>query len=116
MLKTISSVLGFFVLLWGCQRLGFFPIWLVWFHLIVSAVSLTLFAWDKLQAVRQKHRVAETTLLLSALVGGWPGAWLGRQLFRHKTQKKSFIQTLWGCTLLHALVLLLMLVYQLGML
>ncbi len=67
-------------------------------------------------AVKQRFRVAESTLLLSALLGGWPGAWLARGVFRHKTQKQPFIQTLWGCTLLHLLILLCAVVYQLGLL
>lgn len=34
--------------------------------------------------------VPETTLLVLGLVGGWPGAILGQQCFRHKTQKQPF--------------------------
>jgi uncharacterized membrane protein YsdA (DUF1294 family) len=34
--------------------------------------------------------VPESTLLIFGLVGGWPGAILGQQVFRHKTQKQPF--------------------------
>lgn len=32
----------------------------------------------------------KTTLLVLGLAGGWPGAILGQQCFRHKTQKQPF--------------------------
>ena len=32
----------------------------------------------------------EATLLVFGLIGGWPGAIIGQQLFRHKTQKQPF--------------------------
>jgi len=34
--------------------------------------------------------VPEFTLLLFGFAGGWIGAILGQQLFRHKTQKQPF--------------------------
>jgi uncharacterized membrane protein YsdA (DUF1294 family) len=33
---------------------------------------------------------SEATLLAFGVTGGWPGAILGQQLFRHKTQKQPF--------------------------
>ncbi|WP_251269312.1 DUF1294 domain-containing protein, partial [Enterobacter hormaechei] len=33
--------------------------------------------------------------LLYGVVGGWPGAILGQQLFRHKTQKQPFKTWFW---------------------
>ncbi|MEA1681783.1 DUF1294 domain-containing protein, partial [Salmonella enterica subsp. enterica serovar Minnesota] len=32
----------------------------------------------------------ESTLLVFGVVGVWPGAIVGQQLFRHKTQKQPF--------------------------
>jgi uncharacterized membrane protein YsdA (DUF1294 family) len=40
--------------------------------------------------VNGQRRVAEKTLLLLALVGGWPGAWLGQSLFNHKKLKSKY--------------------------
>ncbi|EKZ3013260.1 DUF1294 domain-containing protein [Salmonella enterica] len=34
--------------------------------------------------------LANVTLLVFGVVGGWPGAIVGQQLFRHKTQKQPF--------------------------
>ena len=54
----------------------------MWFLLIYGA--------DKLAARKAWRRVPETTLLVLGLAGGWPGAILGQQCFRHKTQKQPF--------------------------
>jgi uncharacterized membrane protein YsdA (DUF1294 family) len=40
-------------------------------------------------------------LHLLALLGGWPGAVLGQQLFRHKTKKVVFRLVLWLILALH---------------
>lgn len=116
MLKTLSATAAFFLTLLLLQWAGFIPKWFIWFHVVASTLSFSMFGWDKLMAIKQRRRVAESSLLLASLCGGWPGAWLARQLFRHKTLKQPFIQTLWGCTLLHLLLLVCVLVYQLGLL
>jgi uncharacterized membrane protein YsdA (DUF1294 family) len=68
----------------------------------LTLASLALYGWDKLQARRVRRRIPERTLHLFALAGGFPGAWLGRRLFRHKTQKPAFAVVLALSTLLHA--------------
>ncbi|EFR3149716.1 DUF1294 domain-containing protein, partial [Salmonella enterica] len=44
----------------------------------------------KTAARKTWRRVPESTLLVFGVVGGWPGAIVGQQLFRHKTQKQPF--------------------------
>ena len=36
------------------------------------------------------RRIAESELLLLAAIGGTPGAYLARSIFRHKTRKQPF--------------------------
>lgn len=76
-----------------------------------SIVAWALYAWDKRVAELAKllrgWRVPEFTLHLLALIGGFPGAWVGRAMFNHKTnvQRHPQILTLLiVSTLLHALV------------
>ena len=54
----------------------------MWF-LLSSLLTWLIYGADKLAA-------PETTLLVLGLAGGWPGAILGQQCFRHKTQKQPF--------------------------
>lgn len=61
----------------------------IWFAL-TSALTFMIYGADKMAARKAWRRVPEATLLICGLVGGWPGAILGQQLFRHKTQKQPF--------------------------
>ncbi len=76
-------------------------VYLLWLA-AASFITFILYGYDKLQARRSGWRIPENTLLLLALVGGFPGGWLGRWLFRHKTRKGVFLFVLIIGTLLHA--------------
>lgn len=69
----------------------------------VSLISLLLYWQDKHQARTQAWRTPEKVLHASELCGGWPGALLAQQLFRHKTRKLSYQLTCWGIIALHQL-------------
>lgn len=64
--------------------------WLMAWYGAACVVSFALHAVDKQAARRGTRRVSERSLLLTALVGGWPGAILAQQTLRHKTSKPSF--------------------------
>ncbi|MFC0168439.1 DUF1294 domain-containing protein [Pseudoduganella danionis] len=66
-----------------------------------SIVSYVLYALDKSAAIGQRRRIAERTLLLWGLCGGWPGAWLAQQTLRHKTRKLPFVLAFWFSVLLN---------------
>jgi uncharacterized membrane protein YsdA (DUF1294 family) len=64
---------------------------------IISGILLTLnlltfiiYGIDKFKAKKAKWRIPESTLLLLAVFGGSIGAWLGLQVWHHKTQHKKF--------------------------
>jgi len=56
----------------------------------VNIVAFAAYGIDKLKAKAGAWRISEATLLLLAAIGGALGAWLGMQLFRHKTQHLKF--------------------------
>ena len=58
---------------------------------IASVLAFGLYALDKRAAIRNERRVPEKTLHMVSLLGGWPGAWLGQRVFRHKTSKPAFL-------------------------
>jgi uncharacterized membrane protein YsdA (DUF1294 family)/cold shock CspA family protein len=63
---------------------------------LVSSVLVFFIYWmDKSAARAKNQRTPENTLHLLALLGGWPGAMIAQQLFRHKTTKKSFRVIFW---------------------
>ncbi|WP_442887535.1 DUF1294 domain-containing protein [Congregicoccus parvus] len=78
--------------------------WITGIAALLSAISASLYAVDKRRARTAARRIPESTLHLSALVGGWPGALLAQRLVRHKTRKASFQVVFWCIVAAHQLV------------
>jgi uncharacterized membrane protein YsdA (DUF1294 family) len=68
---------------------------------VASLICLLLYWQDKQQARAQAWRTPEKVLHASELLGGWPGALLAQQLFRHKTRKVSYQVVCWAIVALH---------------
>ena len=58
--------------------------------LLVNAWTVLRFWQDKRRAMCGDRRIPEANLLGLALIGGTPGAFFARQIFRHKTRKQPF--------------------------
>ncbi len=88
-----------FVVLW---LVGLPPLvaWMVGW----SAPAFTMYGIDKRQAQTGGWRVPEVVLHGLALVGGVVGAWAGRSVFRHKTQKSAFTVVLVAASVLWAVI------------
>jgi uncharacterized membrane protein YsdA (DUF1294 family) len=71
-------------------------VWVAAVYVLLSAVEFGMYGADKSAAVRGARRTSEFTLHAVALLGGWPGALVARQVFRHKTRKQPFRTILWG--------------------
>jgi uncharacterized membrane protein YsdA (DUF1294 family) len=75
------------------------------FYLIVVAVMsfacFIAYGLDKRRAINGERRVSERALHLMAFLGGWPGALMAQQHFRHKTQKAPFRIMFWIVVVLH---------------
>ena len=65
-------------------------LFLLAYYVAVSVIALLTMAHDKLAARGERQRVAENSLHLLSVVGGWPGTWLACGLFRHKIRKSGF--------------------------
>jgi uncharacterized membrane protein YsdA (DUF1294 family) len=63
---------------------------LVMWFVLINVLTMAIYGADKMAARKGMRRVPEATLLAFGVTGGWPGAILGQQLFRHKTQKQPF--------------------------
>ncbi|WP_374435857.1 DUF1294 domain-containing protein [Inhella sp.] len=98
-IPLFALVLGGIHLAWPLPR----PV-----PLLYSSLSMALFVVygiDKWSARRGAGRVPEVTLHLLALLGGWPGALLGQQVFAHKISKPAFLRWTWAMTSLNLLLL-----------
>ena len=61
-----------------------------WYLLLINAAAFILMLVDKRKARKNRWRIPERTLILSALFGGSIGALLGMYTFRHKTKHLKF--------------------------
>lgn len=68
---------------------------------LMSLVTFACYGWDKRQARHGRQRISENRLHVLSLLGGWPGALVGRQIFRHKTQKTWFTIKTWLIVAIH---------------
>ena len=84
-----------FTILVGLVVIDQLPVLLLASYGVFSAIAFILYRADKAAAEQGKWRTPESTLHLIALVGGWPGALLARQAFRHKTVKQPFSTIFW---------------------
>lgn len=75
----------------------FYWIWLA----AASVITFLLYGFDKARSKNGGWRVPEIVLHGLALVGGFPGGWAGRSVFRHKTKKGIFVFVLAVSTVIH---------------
>ncbi|NVZ83400.1 DUF1294 domain-containing protein [Pseudomonas yamanorum] len=68
---------------------------------VVSVVAFLLYWSDKRKAREDSWRTPENVLHAVELAGGWPGALIAQQVFRHKTRKVSYQVAFWLIVLLH---------------
>ena len=57
---------------------------------VVNVIAFLMYGLDKVKAKRLQWRIPESTLLGVAVIGGSIGAFLGMQIFHHKTKKPKF--------------------------
>ena len=57
---------------------------------LVNAACFLLMLIDKRRAVKNRWRIPEATLMLTAAIGGSLGGILGMKIFRHKTLHLKF--------------------------
>ena len=81
---------------------AYFP-WIAAWYALINIVAYLLYGLDKKKARKHAWRIPERTLLMSAALGGGIGAWLGMNVFRHKTQHMRFTVLVPAFIMLHVL-------------
>ena len=64
--------------------------YILWYLLLINAAAFLLMLSDKRRAKKNRWRIRESTLILSAALGGSIGALAGMYTFRHKTKHIKF--------------------------
>ena len=92
---ALATATLFFTLLVGLVVLDELPVMLLAAYGLFSGVAFLAYRADKSAAEQGRWRTPESTLHTIDLLGGWPGALLARQVFRHKTTKQPFRAIFW---------------------
>ena len=82
---------------------------LVTFLVIMNVIAFILMGLDKHRARNHEWRIRESTLLMSALLGGSAGALFGMKFFHHKTRHLKFTIGLPVCLLINGMIVVLIL-------
>jgi uncharacterized membrane protein YsdA (DUF1294 family)/cold shock CspA family protein len=93
------GVIGTFVLI------GKLPSVIFGIYLGLSALTFIAYAVDKSAARNNRWRTKENTLLMLGLAGGWPGALVAQQVYRHKSKKQSFRSAFWFSVVVNCVAL-----------
>lgn len=64
---------------------------LIIYLVIINLAAFFIFGIDKCRAIKNRWRIAESTLFLLALIGGSIGAEAGMYVFHHKTRHLRFV-------------------------
>lgn len=64
-------------------------------YLGMSVLAFIAYGADKSAARNNRWRTKESTLHILGLAGGWPGALMAQQVFRHKSKKQDFQAAFW---------------------
>lgn len=71
----------------------------------LSLVTVLFYGIDKFAAKNNMWRISEAKLHLLSLTGGWPGALIAQQLFKHKRSKSAFMSVYWITVVVNLIVL-----------
>jgi uncharacterized membrane protein YsdA (DUF1294 family) len=64
-------------------------------YALASLIGFLQYRSDKARAGSARRRIPERSLHVVEALGGWPGALLAQQVYRHKTRKVSFQIAFW---------------------
>lgn len=78
--------------------------WGVFVYAVASAFAYYFYWDDKRRAKLGEWRIPEANLHFWALIGGWPGAFIAQQQFRHKTKKIPFQIVFWLVVMAHQIL------------
>ena len=98
---AIGFAMLFMGALGGLAARGMLPAVVPVFYAVASIAAAIVYRLDKSAAARNGWRTSEAVLHVMALIGGWPGALVAQQVFRHKSRKLSFRLAFWATVALN---------------
>ena len=84
---------------------GRLPQFVIIIYIVMGIMTYFVYSEDKSQAIDSERRTSEQLLLTLSLFGGWVGALIAQQRFRHKTKKTSFQISFWTAVFFNIMLL-----------
>ena len=106
---ALTIALLFLIFVGVSVLIGQLPFVVLALYVVFSVISFLVYRHDKSAAQQNQWRTGEGTLIFLGVLGGWPGAFVAQQFFRHKTKKSSFQIVFWVTVLLNCFGLVLLL-------
>ena len=91
----IILVLSFLAFLFYSFMHEKLPPTIIIFYIIMGIITYFAYSSDKSKAITKEYRTSEKSLHILSLAGGWMGAIIAQQKFRHKNKKSSFQILFW---------------------
>ncbi|MBU0627357.1 DUF1294 domain-containing protein, partial [Patescibacteria group bacterium] len=104
-LLYIIIILSFVAFLFHFSIEGKLPPFVIVIYLIMGIMTYFIYAEDKDMAINNERRTSEQRLLALSFFGGWVGALIAQQKFRHKTKKISFQMSFWTTVFFNIMLL-----------
>ncbi|PHS35524.1 MAG: hypothetical protein COB07_13125 [Sulfurovum sp.] len=114
-LKPVSSIsplytmiiLGFVAFLFHFTIEGKLPPFIIAIaiYIVMGIMTYYIYSEDKEMAINNERRTPEQRLLALSFFGGWVGALIAQQKFRHKTKKISFQMSFWTTVFFNIMLL-----------
>ena len=101
----IIIILSFIAFLLHFSIEGKLPPFVIGIYLIMGIMTYFIYSEDKDMAINNERRISEKRLLTLSLFGGWIGALIAQQKFRHKTKKISFQMNFWTTVFFNIILL-----------
>ena len=101
----IIIILSFVAFLLHFSIEGKLPPFVIVVYIVMGIMSYFIYSEDKDMAINNERRTSEKRLLVLSLFGGWIGALIAQQKFRHKTKKISFQMNFWTTVFFNIMLL-----------
>lgn len=98
-------ILSFIAFLFHFSIEGKLPPLVVGIYIAMGIMTYYIYSEDKDMAINNERRISEQRLLTLSLFGGWIGALIAQQKFRHKTKKISFQMSFWTTVFFNIMLL-----------
>ena len=104
-LLHIIIILSFVAFLFHFSIEGKLPPLVIGIYIAMGIMTYFIYSEDKDMAINNERRISEKRLLTLSLFGGWIGALIAQQKFRHKTKKISFQMNFWTTVFFNIMLL-----------